>query len=86
MPIHSVRLIVDHRETQLNELRQRIAADEYAIDPTAVADAMLRRAWSAVRAPLPEPKLTSVLSPPRLRRVVRRRGHGVGGRIRSLVA
>jgi hypothetical protein len=79
-------LTVDHRETKLNELRHRIAAEEYAIDPTAVADAMLRRAWSAGAAPQPEPKVTSAQSPRRLRRVVRRRGHEVGGQIRSLVS
>ena len=37
---------MDHRETQLKDLRHRIASGTYEIDPLAVADAIVRRGFA----------------------------------------
>lgn len=37
---------MDHDDTNLNELRARVAVAAYKVDPVAVADAIVRRRWS----------------------------------------
>jgi hypothetical protein len=40
-----------HRNTELRQLRERVANAEYRVDPVAVADAVVRRRWRVAIAP-----------------------------------
>jgi hypothetical protein len=48
-------MMVDQRDRNLNELRDRITVAGYEVDPVAVADAIVRRRWSVAVAPQPGP-------------------------------
>ena len=43
------------RHTNLDELRSRVAAGEYRVDPRTVADSIVRRAWVLTGAPQTAP-------------------------------
>jgi hypothetical protein len=45
----------DQRHIDLRELRRRVAAGEYQVDPRAVADAIVRRGWVLAGALQPGP-------------------------------
>ena len=54
----------DRRDNKLHELHRRIANNEYVVDARAVADAIVRRRWSAVLPSRPAPA-SSITSPER---------------------
>jgi len=77
---------VEHHEANLNELRDSIRVAGYAVDPVAVADAIVRRRWRVAVVPRSGIRPASS-SGRRSRAQVSCIGrHGTGSRSRALAA
>lgn len=68
------------REGRMGELKQQIEAGEYLVDPTAVADAIVRRLSDAATGPTPLGLRVALTAPSACAATVRTRARTRPGR------